>query len=99
MAKLKTTTIAPPRPPKPREGLKLPQSWVPANLRRIQLLRKRRTRAGLSLAENVELEQLQDLTRRYLDSVAPISFEVIEDLKRAVEEAENNGGRPHSKAN
>jgi hypothetical protein len=83
---------------KPRKAIKLPPSWVPANQRRVQLLRKRRARSGLSLAEEAELDQLQELSRRYLDAVAPISFEVIEDLRQGVEEAERRGGKSGTKA-
>ena len=83
---------------KQRAHLDFPQSWAPANQRRIQLLRKRRSHEGLSPTEQAELGQLEDLTRRYLDAVAPISFEVIEDLRKAVEEAEKRRGRSRTKA-
>jgi hypothetical protein len=98
MAKTGRVPTAHRRQDGPPAALDLPPSWVAANQRRVQLLRKRRTKAGLSPAEAAELRQIEDLTSRYLDAAAPISFEVIEDLKRAVEEAERRAGRSRNKA-
>ena len=98
MARLQSRPVTRRPPSRRRAEPELPRSWTPANERRVQLLQKGRTRDGLSPAEEAELEQIKDLTRRYLDVVAPISFEVIEDLRQAVEQAEKRAGRSRVKA-
>jgi hypothetical protein len=62
--------------------------WDRKNVRRSQLIRKEFS-TGLSPDEESELKQLQAELEKALDAIAPISFEVVDELAEAVRQVES----------
>ncbi len=64
-----------------------PASWEAANRRRIYLIDKDLD-GSITGSEKVELDDLERSTGRFIDIVAPLPTAVLDDLRRAIREAE-----------
>jgi hypothetical protein len=74
-------------------GTMTEDEWDRKNLRRSQLIQKEFS-AGLTPAEERELNELQAELGRKLDDIAPISFDVVDELAAAVRQIEARHGKP-----
>jgi hypothetical protein len=67
--------------------------WDRKNLRRSQLIHKEFS-TGLTPVEEKELNELQAELARMLDDIAPISFDVVDELAAAVRRIEARHRKP-----
>jgi hypothetical protein len=62
------------------------QAWEALNQRRVDLIEKE-SNAGLSQDEQTELEKIQEVTGKYLNIIAPLPFDRLEQVEEQARRA------------